>query len=183
MSIEIKKNVHRSLIRTQRFLKSCRKNQDGAVALEFALVGLPFFLLLFAILEISLVFMAEVNITHATADSARKVRTLQANINTVDLFKADVCSQVIFIPNCLSKLQVEVKVYNDFASINNDDPLDGNGDLRNDFVFNQGLPGSVITVRTFVEWELFANLPDIGLGNMSNGNRLVQGFAAFRNEG
>lgn len=183
MSIEIHKNVRRSLIRTKRFLKSCQRNQDGTVALEFAFIGLPFFALLFAILEISLVFMAEVNISHATADSARKVRTLQANINTVDLFKADVCSQVIFIPNCTSKLQVEIKVYNDFASINNDDPLDGSGNLRNDFVFNQGMPGSVITVRTFLEWELFANLPNLGLGNLPNGNRLVQGFAAFRNEG
>ncbi len=156
--------------------------KEGTTSVEFAFIGLPFLLLLFAMLEVSLVFMADINVLHATADTARKVRTLQDGINTPDKFKADVCSQVIFIPNCLSKLQVEVKAYSDFDSINNEDPLNDDGALKDDFIFNIGGPGSVITVRTFLVWDIFAKLPDIGLGNLPNGDRLIQGFAAFRNE-
>ena len=163
-------------------IHSFHGDKEGSVALEFAFVGLPFFLLLFAMLEVSLVFLADINILHATADTARKVRTLQDGINTADKFKADVCSKVIFIPNCLGKLHVEVKAYSDFNSINNEDPLNEDSELKDNFVFNIGAPGSVITVRTFLVWDIFAKLPDLGLGNLPNGDRLIQGFAAFRNE-
>lgn len=174
------KRAHYQLLRTSRRFK---KNDDGSLMIEFGFVGIPFFALLFAVLEVSLVFFAEVNITHATGDTARKVRTLQDSINTIDAFKADVCSQVIFVPNCNSKLKVEVRVFNDFSTIDSTDPLDNNGALKDSFIFDLGQPGSVITVRTFLEWDLFASLPDMGLGNMANGNRLIEGFAVFRNEG
>ncbi len=168
--------------RTRRLTRRFKRNQSGVVAVEFAFIGLPFLLLTFAIIEVSFVFMGDINITHATSDTARKVRTGQAGINTVGAFIDDVCSQVVFLPNCNSKLKADVRVYDDFESINKDSALDNDGNLRDDFIFNKGGPGSVITVRTFYEWDLFASLPNLGLGNMPNGNRLVEGFAAFRNE-
>ena len=174
--------IKRLANRAQRVTLRFKRNQDGVVAVEFAFIGLPFLLLTFAIIEIAFVFMADINITHATSDSARKVRTGQAGISTVSEFINDVCSQVVFLPNCTAKMKADVRVYNSFDAINNDSALDEDGDLRDDFVFNKGGPGSVITVRTFYEWDLFASVPDLGLGNMPNGNRLVEGFAAFRNE-
>lgn len=177
-----RQHLTRAYQNLRRQLARFHREKDGTTGIEFAFVGLPFLLLLFAIFEVSLVFMADINILHATADSARKVRTLQSGVNTVQKFKEDVCGKVIFIPNCISKLQVEVKAYNDFDSINNEDPLTEDGDLKDSFIFNIGGPGSVITIRTFLVWDIFASIPDIGLGNMPNGNRLIQGFAAFRNE-
>lgn len=173
----------RSRIRLLKSIKNFNRNDDGSMIIEFGVIGVPFFLLLFAVLEVSMVFFAEVNITHATGDTARKVRTLQAEINTIEAFKNDVCSQVVFIPQCNSKLKVEVRVFDNFSTIDSTDPLDNNGDVKDNFIFDLGQPGSVITVRTFLEWDLFANLPDLGLGNMPNGNRLIEGFAVFRNEG
>lgn len=158
------------------------KQEDGAVAIEFAMVGLPFLLLGFAILETALVFMADINLIHATSESARKVRTNQAGIETVEKFIADVCTKIVFIPNCANELKAEVKVYSNFESISNDSPLGNNGEMKNKYTFNKGTSGSVVTVRTFYEWKLFASVPKIGLSNMDNGSRLVEGFAAFRNE-
>ncbi len=174
------KKAHIKLLRSTR---NFNKNDDGSLVIEFGLIGIPFFALLFAVLEVSMVFLAEVNITHATGDTARKVRTLQGNVNSISDFVDDVCSQVVFIPNCASKLKVEVRVFNNFSTIDSTDPLDNTGELKDSFIFDLGQPGSVITVRTFMEWDLFANLPDLGLGNMPNGNRLIEGFAVFRNEG
>lgn len=176
------------------FSKKLKKNEEGVVAIEFAFVAIPFFFILFAILELSLVMIADINITHATADTARKVRTNQAGISTVSEFISDVCSQVFFVPDCNSKLKVEVQVYNDFSSVNPTAPINADGDLRDDFMFDLGTQGSVITVRTFLEWDLIAKLPNLNLltsdnsnnltlGNMDNGNRLIEGFAIFRNEG
>jgi len=169
-------------LRLAQHSKLFKKNQDGVMAVEFALVALPFLLLMFAIFEIALVFFAEINITDATSETARKIRTQQTEIATITDFKNDVCSQIFFIPNCQGKLQAEVKVFNSFDSINKTDPLNDQGELEENFTFNLGGPGSVITVRTFIEWDLFAKLPSLGLSNMSNNNRLIQGIAVFRNE-
>ena len=177
-----KKYINRNFIRSIKLAQKFKKNVEGVVAVEFAFVGVPFFLLIFGILEISLVFMAEINLAHATADTARKLRTNQAGIDTIDKFKADICSKVVFVPNCLSKVKVEVKTYPDFASIDTTYDLNDDGSLNDNFLFESVPPGSVATVRTFIERELFAKIPDLGLGNLPNNNRLVQGFSAFRSE-
>lgn len=183
MIIDLRKQFKRVSFTIKRKLISFHHNQDGSAAIEFGFVGLPFFLLVYFIIELALIFMAEININHATYESARKVRTHQAGIETVEQFKADVCSNIVFLSNCTTKLQVEVEEYGDFASINYQDPLDGDGNLKNNFAFNKGTVGSVIAIRTFIEWDIFAGIPNIGLSNMSNGNRLITGFAAVRNEG
>jgi Flp pilus assembly protein TadG len=38
-----------------RLLKSFRRQQDGTTAIEFAMVGVPFFMLLFAIIETAMI--------------------------------------------------------------------------------------------------------------------------------
>ncbi len=177
-----KKKFSRTYIRSLRHIQNFKKDVEGVVAIEFAFIGLPFFILLFSILEISLVFMAEINLAHATTETARRLRTNQAGIDTLNQFKQDICSKVVFIPNCLSKVRVEVRTYPNFASIDTSYDLNDDGSLNDNFLFDSVGPGSVATVRTFIEWELFANIPDLGLGNLPNNNRLVQGFAAFRSE-
>lgn len=178
-----KQNLKRIYIKSLKHIQSFKQDAKGVVAVEFALVGLPFFLLIFAILEISLVFMAEINLTHATTDTARKLRTGQPGLETLNKFKEDICSNVIFIPDCLSKIKVEVRTYPDFASIDTSILLTEEGSLNDEnFLFNSVPAGTIATVRTFIEWDLFAKIPDLGLGNLPNNNRLVQGFAAFRSE-
>ena len=67
------------------------------------------------------------------------------------------------------------------ASLTN--PLDGNGNLKTNFAYEPGEASDVVIVRAFYEWNVTAKLPkQIGLGNMTNGNRLLAATAAFRNE-
>ena len=54
------------------------RRQDGAAAVEFALVAAPFLALTFAILETAFVFFAQQTLEATTADSARLVMTGQA---------------------------------------------------------------------------------------------------------
>ena len=178
-----KQKLKRTYIKSLKQILSFKNDVEGVVAVEFAFIGLPFFLLLFAILEISLVFMAEINLAHATADTARKLRTGQAGIATLEQFKQDICNNVVFIPNCVTELKVEVKTYTSFAEITTTVPFNDEGDLNDvNFLFDSVPPGTIATVRTFIEWDLFASVPDVGLGNLPNNNRLIQGFSAFRSE-
>src|ERR1700690_1807777 len=73
---KIAARVHRLL--PARAARRFVRHQDGAAAVEFALVALPFLALLFAILETALVFFAGQTLEAAAANSARLIMTGQA---------------------------------------------------------------------------------------------------------
>src|SRR5260370_17565881 len=67
------------VVSPRRFLR----RQDGAVAVEFALVLLPFLAVMFAIMETALVFFAGRTLETALADSARLILTGQAQTQSL----------------------------------------------------------------------------------------------------
>ena len=79
-----------------RLARRFMRRQDGAAAVEFALVALPFLALTFAILETALVFFAGQTLEAAAADPARLIMTGQAQTGGFDkdAFKAAVCQKV-----------------------------------------------------------------------------------------
>ena len=81
---------------TTNILRRFRRNRRGSAAVEFALVAPLFFGLLFAIIELSMVFFASQVLETAVQDSARLIQTGQAQSGsyTAAQFKTDVCSRV-----------------------------------------------------------------------------------------
>ena len=61
-----------------RCLRRFARRQDGAAAVEFAFIAVPFLALLFAILETALVFFAGQSLESAVADTGRLIMTGQA---------------------------------------------------------------------------------------------------------
>lgn len=78
------------------FAKFCRnirrgyRNDDGAVAIEFAIIALPFFALLFAIIELAIIFFLNSSLESSTFEAARKIRT-GTFCGDEDTFKLEVC--------------------------------------------------------------------------------------------
>ncbi|MBC8129296.1 MAG: pilus assembly protein, partial [Rhizobiaceae bacterium] len=52
-----------------------RRDRKGVAAVEFAILAIPFFVTVFAIVETSLVFLAELTLDQSVDRVARKVRT------------------------------------------------------------------------------------------------------------
>jgi Flp pilus assembly protein TadG len=161
-------------------------DRSGASALEFALVALPFVLLLLAVLEVGLVYFANFTLENATAQGARLIRTGQAQAQGFDAakFKNEVCKHLSGPISCAG-LKLDVRHYSSFggAGSNLTNPVDANGNVKANFSYDPGQGGDVVVVRAFYEWDLTAKLPkDIGLSNLKNGNRLLIATVAFRNE-
>ena len=165
------------------FLRLFRKDRSGTSALEFGIVAAPFFALLLAILEVSLVFFGGFTLENAVDQAARLIRTGQAQQQGMgpDQFKEAVCDNVYALFDCAAGLKVEVQRFDDFDSVALDDPLQ-DGKLKESYPFATGNGGDVVIVRAFYEWDLMAKFPGVGLGNMENGSRLVAAAATFRNE-
>ncbi|MCF6220845.1 MAG: pilus assembly protein [Robiginitomaculum sp.] len=106
MPIETIINNRRS---KRRFFSLLRKNKDGATAIEFAMLGIPFAALLFGIVEISVLFFMSSTVNHAVAEVARDIRTgeFQGTGGGADEFKAAVCAAMSTVGNC-DNLRVDV---------------------------------------------------------------------------
>jgi Flp pilus assembly protein TadG len=165
-------------------LRRLSAEKRGATMVEFALVMIPFFIILFGILEVGLVFWGNLELENATEDAARMVRTGQAQTGNFDegQFKQTICGRVSLLVNCQSKLRLDVQSYSSFANMTPPEPLDGDGNLKNSFSYSLGGPQDVVLLTTFYEWPLLNFMSTMSVSNMASGNRLLRSSAAFRNE-
>ncbi|MEM7301252.1 MAG: TadE/TadG family type IV pilus assembly protein [Pseudomonadota bacterium] len=164
-------------------IKRFKKDENGATAVEFAFVSLPFFALVLAIIETCLAFFAGQALETAVDEAARKIRTGQVGSVSHDLnkFTQEVCSCGLQLFNC-ANLKLDVKSYATFSASSPSVPLD-NGNLdASGLEFNPGGAGSINVVRAYYEWPVVLDYLWAGTNNMSNGKRLLVATAAFRSE-
>lgn len=90
-------------------LHKLRRNEDGATAIEFAILGLPFLALLFGIIELAVIFFISATTQHSLEAAARTIRTgeFQATAGTSADFKTEICSAMVGIGDC-DNLRVDV---------------------------------------------------------------------------
>jgi Flp pilus assembly protein TadG len=156
--------------------------QDGAAAVEFALVAAPFIALMFAILETGLVFFASQTLETVASDSARLIMTGQSQTMTQAQFTNAVCAKIYGLFNCSSML-LDVQKYTSFSSANTSLPVDRSGNVQSaSFGFNQGGPGDIIVMRLMYPWPVWMSLLGFNLSNMSGNQRLLMATVAFANE-
>lgn len=162
----------------KRFGRACR----GAVAVEFALMAIPFFSLLFAMLETTMVFFATVSLETGAAEAARMVRTGQAQFGGMGQgdMRNIVCGKMFMA--CDDRLQIDVRRFDNFTDVDFSDPLTADGDLRTDLTFDPGGAGDIVLVRVFYTWDVMTPLIGEAMSNMNGGARLIVASAAFRNE-
>ncbi|OLF81379.1 pilus assembly protein TadE [Maricaulis sp. W15] len=161
----------------------CRAH-DGATAIEFAMIAAPFFLLLFAMIEIAAVFFTGTVLENAVLESARKIRTGEAQTGGMSQagFRQEVCNLISTVADC-DNLEIDVQVFEDFDTVDQSSPIDENGALDNsDFGWEPGDAGDIVLVRVFYRWSLMT--PNFGgaLSNMENNQRLITSATVFRNE-
>ena len=76
------------------FLRRFCRSDDGVAAVEFALLGLPFLLLLTLSMEHALAFYANTSLNAGVEELSRKIRTNQitGNTHTAASFKQELCA-------------------------------------------------------------------------------------------
>ncbi|MFN3816676.1 TadE/TadG family type IV pilus assembly protein [Brevundimonas sp.] len=170
---------------TRRGLGRFRRDQSGATAIEFAFVAAPFFLMMFALIELGVLFVVDVALESAVSQTGRLVRTGQAHERAMSVseFKEAVCGRMgVFESQCDERLLVDVRVIPRFTGQTPPDPLDENGELSESGLrFAIGGPGDIILLSAWYPQPLFTPLVSQGAERVA-GHRVLNVTTAFRNE-
>lgn len=186
--------VSRGKARVRGLFDRFRKDADGATAVEFALVSVPFLGLLFAIFETAFVFFVSEAVEAAVSEAARQVMTGQtqtANITTESNFRTTVIcpsSGRQLLPSFIdcTKIRIDARGAADFASIDLSRPTT--------YKFCLGAPGDITVVRIFYPLPVYFTLigmtssgamTTINTGTEMSGSqrvRMLTGTSVFRTE-
>lgn len=160
-----------------------KRETDGAIAVEFAILALPFFLLTFAVLETASVFIGELTLENAVARVGRTVRTgeVAGDQLSSDEVRKRVCEAVPIKINC-EKLQVDLKSYTRFSEIPTTIPIKGGVLDVGSFTYERGTPGQIMALRAFYEWPIHTDLMRTYLSNIPDGNHMLVAVDVFKTE-
>lgn len=150
-----------------RSLTQILRRRDGAAAVEFAIVASPFVFLLFAIIEIGLVFVTNINLNNATLLLARKIRTggiiapgstaTTSSGVTLDLadFKTQICASLPMVPSatCTTQLQVDIRTQAAFGTAS-PSPFTGKSFSTSALCYFSGAGGSIVEFHVYYLWPV-----------------------------
>lgn len=162
-----------------------RPPREGAAAIEFAIVALPFFFVIFAILELGIIFLVDSMMESAVQQAGRLVRTGQAQGGAISpaQFKTALCQGMsVFSGDCQARATVDVRVIPQFRNPNPPDPT-ADGVLGPDEgEFDPGAAGDLMLVRVWYQQPVVTPLLSQALTRLDSGGAVISVTTAFRNE-
>lgn len=160
------------------------RQQDGAAAVEFALVAAPFLALTFAIIETAFVFFAGQTLEAAASDSARLIMTGQAQTAGYSAanFKTQVCARIYGLFDCANGIYVDVKKYSSFSAVSATAPVTNGAIDPAKTSYVPGDVGDIVVVSLYYQWPIYVTMFSNNLDNLSSGKRLLTATSVFRVE-
>jgi Flp pilus assembly protein TadG len=172
--------------KTRRDVLRFKRARGGAAAVEFALVGLPFFLLTFALAEVTMIGFAQTSLDFAVSETARRIRTgeIQSNGVSQGELREDMCETMNWLlsANCNGNLELDVKRYTSFVGVQTQSPIRNGQFSNNGFQFNPGNPSDIVMVRAYYRWKVITPFFEAIFANLPNGQRMLASTMLFRNE-
>ena len=165
------------------WFRNLKHNEEGSAALEFAIIGVPFVLLVVGVLEIALMFTSQSLLEASTAEAARRVRTgaIQQG-GGEDEFKDTLCEYADTLMLC-EELQYQVMSMDSFDEAENFPPasFDEDGNLENQ-EFEAGGVSDVVMIRVAYRYKIKTPMMQIMLTNNGDGNRILLSTVVLQTE-
>jgi len=177
-----------SMRRIRRYLA----NKEGTAAIEFAILAIPFFMLLFAVLELAVVFFINSTLNHAVSESGRQIRTGNfQSCGSQDKFKELVCAKMSGLGNCEKRLRIDVVSEDSFGSIAlpvppeppEEDPSDPDASDIQNGAWQDTTSGAPVVIRGLYYHKLVLPPQLTRLESIEGrGIRVLTATTAFQNE-
>ncbi len=160
------------------------RDKSGAAAIEFAILSLPLFMLVFGILELAAMFFVDTALDAALHKSARLIRTGQAAVKNTSLadFKAAICEDMVYLLSCESNLLVVANVVSNVSTAAAMMPADSDGNVTITESFDIGYGSDYILVQAFLPWSPVVPLYSLSSQKFVDGSYVLGAAVLFRNE-
>ncbi|WP_312359841.1 TadE/TadG family type IV pilus assembly protein [Ensifer sp.] len=152
------------------------RNREGAAAIEFTILAIPFMMVLFASIETFIAFTGEQLLMSATDTMARKIRTGEITFQvgkpgykSNEQFRQAFCDEISVMMTCSAtettlpnKLYIDVRPVTDLAKFPDAVPRTTTSNSSDvsvaDFKFAPGGPGTTNMMRAFYRWSVITDL-------------------------
>lgn len=175
--------------RQKGVLRRFTRNANGSIAIEFAMLALPFSLLVFAILESCISFAAQQVLANATDDVARQFRTGQIRAeevkNNPDIVRDKICARLeVVVSNGCPGLLVDLRPYDTFVqAAAQRTKFKPDGDIEaKDFKILLGKAGDKNQLRVFYRWPVITDFMRKAMSNLPDGKTLHFASVTWQNE-
>jgi Flp pilus assembly protein TadG len=183
------KSVERTVAPRQAPVRSPIKflrSRDGASAVEFGLIALPFLAIIFATLQSAILLMAQEELETAVEKAGRLVLTGQAVTQSLTQaqFTTKVCGYLSVLFNC-NNLMVNMQTADTFSDASPAAPtltFGSKGQVTNTWSYQPGSAGQIVVLQVMYQWPVFGHLLGFNLSNLPNGNHLLMATSVFKNE-
>ncbi|WP_235679124.1 TadE/TadG family type IV pilus assembly protein [Aquibium microcysteis] len=171
----------------QRRLVRFARDENGALAIEFVALALPFSMLVFAILESSVSFAGQQVLVNAADNIARQFRTGQLKPADVDeaKLKTLICAELkIIVASGCPGLEVDLRQFDTFeeAAQLRIKYTDGGDIDTSDFTVDPGPSLSKNTLRIFYRWPVMTDVMRKSMSNIGDGYTLQFATVTWQNE-
>lgn len=168
-----------------------RRAETGATAVEFGLLALPFLFLIFAIIEIAMVFWTSEVLDTAVTNAARAIYTGEfqsdssnANKSSADMqatFKSKVCANVAALFNCSTDVAVDIRKVDSFGSATPPSPVVSGKYDTSGYGYQTVGPKQIGIVTASLQYKTLMPFATTTT-SLANGNRLIVATAVFVTE-
>lgn len=170
-------------LKGKRFLRNTR----GSTAVEFAMLAVPFIMLVMSIIETSLSFTAQQILSNAADNLARELRTgqLKPEAASAAEVRSRICEEIsLIVDSTCPGLYIDLKSYATFAAaaavktkFTNDKDLDTTG-----FAVAPGGPETKNMLRVYYKWPVILDLMRKSLSNIKDNKTLLMATTTWQNE-
>lgn len=154
--------------------------------IEFAILALPFVLLIFAVLETTISFTAEQVMANTTDRLSRDIRTGRIVPATTDqaTFRKMICDRMeVFVPDNCPGLHFDLQNYASFAAVPKSIPFSAPGVIdTSGFRYDPGGSGSINNLRIIYEWPVITNIMKSRIAGLQDGKALLYTTTTWQNE-
>ena len=164
----------------KRRLGLFHRKEDGATAVEFALIALPFFGLLSMVFETAAMLFTDISLQNGVNQTARLIRTGQVQTQSISQarFREILCGNVAFYIDC-SKIRLYITKSTSPNFTNRTNLMNATGETPQRW--EVGAASEWTLVQVSYDWKLF--IPQISmLANVGSDTRRIVAGALFRNE-
>ncbi|NJL07720.1 MAG: pilus assembly protein [Methylacidiphilales bacterium] len=170
-----------------RIVRRLNADETGTTAVEFGIVALPFFAILFGIIETGMVFLAGLVLDNATTQASREIFTGQVQTQnlTKEQFKEKLCANVPALLDCANGVMIDVQSsLTEIPKLTPPKDADGNLTATGD-TWDPGVKNSYVVVRALYQYPILISgigPIDFHLDDLAGGKRLLVSTIVFRNE-